>query len=164
MSTPSAQPPKTTETEPMTRARSRSFMIVALRSAKGMCSESTSPLASGTAAHTSGGPPCRCSCTYVPRRLSRIRWSSWAGSDGSLIFVPKRGSLGFDVSYIRCAKSRRSICTSRALSSIEIRAALCTTMLRVTAISAPTAAMATAIFQRTPVRRGSSFTGTCPSS
>ena len=43
--------------------------------------------------------------------------------------------------------------TSRAFSSIETRAALCTTRLSATAISAPTAAIATLIFQRTPVRR-----------
>lgn len=57
ISTPRAQPPKTTETEPMTSARSRSFMIVALRPANWVCRESTSPLERGTAAQMSGAPP-----------------------------------------------------------------------------------------------------------
>ncbi len=57
ISTPSAEPPNTTETEPTTSASSSRFMIVALRSGYGVCSDMTSPFASGTAAHTSGGAP-----------------------------------------------------------------------------------------------------------
>ena len=56
ISTPSAQPPKTTEIEPMTSAWSRSFMTVALRSVNRECSDRTSPSASGTAAQMSGTP------------------------------------------------------------------------------------------------------------
>lgn len=90
MSTPRAQPPKTTETEPMTSARSRSPITVALRSAKRVCRDRTSPLASGTAAQTSGTPSAY-SSTWVARRFSRVLSRRLFGSAGSLILAPNFG-------------------------------------------------------------------------
>ncbi len=90
MSTPSAQPPKTTETEPMISARSRSSMIVAERSANRVCSERTSPLASGRAAQTSGTPSAPCS-TWVARRFARTSSRRDGGSVGSLSCAPNFG-------------------------------------------------------------------------
>ncbi len=56
-------------------------------------------------------------------------------------------------SALREMNCTRSSCTSRALSSIDTRAALCTTRLSAIVTRTPTEAMATVIFQRIPVRR-----------
>ncbi len=90
ISTPSALPPTTTETEPMTSARSRSSMILELRSANRVCSDRTSPLASGTAAQTSG-TPLPYSSTWVARRCSRVWFRRLCGIAGSLILAPNFG-------------------------------------------------------------------------
>ncbi len=57
ISTPSALPPKTTETEPMTSAWSRSFITSVERSGIWLCRDSTCPSLVGTAAQMSGAPP-----------------------------------------------------------------------------------------------------------
>ncbi len=56
-------------------------------------------------------------------------------------------------SALREMNCTRSSWTSRALPSIDTRAALCTTRLSAIVTSAPTAAMASVIFQRIPVRK-----------
>lgn len=84
-------------------------MTVALRSAKRVCRDRTSPLARGTAAQTSGTPSSY-SSTWVARRLSWIRLRRLAGSDGSLILAPNFGDgfFVFVASYSRWANSSRS--------------------------------------------------------
>lgn len=112
----------------------------------------------GTAAHTSG-TPLAVSSTWVARRLRPVSVRRLRGIVGSLSLAPNRGSVFFVfvASYNSCAYVSRSSWTSRAFSSIETRAALWTTKLSATAVSAPTAAIAMLIFQRTPVRRAGRF-------
>ncbi len=59
MSTPSALPPRTTAMEPMIRAWSRSLRMSVLRSVNPVCSDSTFPPLTGTAAQMSGTPFAR---------------------------------------------------------------------------------------------------------
>ena len=91
ISTPRAQPPKTTAIEPMSRARSRSSMTLALRSVKRVCRERSGRAAAAWPPRSSGAPSAL-SCTKVAAPLPALTFcrSSWVAS-GSLTLVPKPG-------------------------------------------------------------------------
>lgn len=124
--------------------------MLVLRSVKCVCRDSTWPSLTGTAAQMSGSLPVW-SATYVARRPCSTFSRSSKGSSGSSILMP--GKFGRpDSSKLRWAIWTRSSARSRALSSIDTRAALCTTRLSATATSAPTSAMAALSFHLSPVR------------
>lgn len=152
MSTPRAEPPKTTAMEPMSRAWSRSRITAELWSVKSVCRDRTRLSFSGTAAQMSG-TPFSPSDTYVARRPSPTLASRSLGMSGSSSVTPKAPDFsGRPDSYMRWATWMRSSARSRELSSIETRAALCTTRLSATATKAPTSAIAALSCHRRPVR------------
>ena len=146
ISTPSAQPPKTTETRADDQGPVEVAHDVALRSAKRLCRDRTSPFLTGTAAQTSGTPlAVLVDVGGAPVVLDPAR--RLAGSDGSLILAPELRPASVGLVHA-LGEQHPLAATSRAFSSIETRAALWTTRLSASAMSAPTAAIAMLIFQR----------------